>query len=105
MGRRTNNATIETETPTRRSHQRMVRRPVEFHVKGSEWKKMPAKTKAALAEMVKCAAEMVRQRDYKANFLWPHKEGSVQQAGYEFVNGGTEAYRKVWWRILLRRLE
>lgn len=42
------------------------RRPVEFHVKGSEWKKMPAKTKAALAEMVKCAAEMMRKRDYKA---------------------------------------
>lgn len=26
MGRRTNNATIATETPNRRSHQRMVRR-------------------------------------------------------------------------------
>lgn len=39
------------------SQQRMVGRPVEFHVKSSEWKKMPPKTKAALAEMVKCAAE------------------------------------------------
>lgn len=57
MGRRTKNATIATETPNRRSHQRMVGRPVEFHVKSSEWKKMPAKTKAALADMVKCAAK------------------------------------------------
>lgn len=86
--------------------QRMVGRPIEFHVKGSEWKKMPDKTKAALAEMVKCAAKMMRRRnkaDYKANFLWPHEEGSLAQAGYEFANGGTEEYRKVWWRILLLR--
>lgn len=104
MGRRTNKATIATETPNRRSHQRIAGRPVEFHVKSSEWKNMPAKTRAALVEVVKCAARMQREKSgYKANFLWPYDEGSLQQAGYEFANGRTEAYRKVWWRILLLR--
>lgn len=44
-----------------------------------------------------------RPSNYRANFLWPHAEGSLQQAGYEFANGMTEAYRKVWWKILLLR--
>ena len=35
--------------------------PVEFHVKSSEWKKMPSKTKAALSEMVKAVAKMKRK--------------------------------------------
>lgn len=46
--------------PTSVASSDLVGRPVEFYVKGSEWKKMPAKTKAALAEMVKCAAKMLR---------------------------------------------
>jgi len=33
------------------------RMPIEFHVKSSEWAAMPDKTKAALIEMVKCAAK------------------------------------------------
>lgn len=41
--------------------------------------------------------------EYKANFLWPHEDGSVEQAGYEFANAQTEAYRKQWWDILLER--
>ena len=36
----------------------------------------------------------------KADFLWPHDDGSVAQAGYEFCNGKTEGYRREWWRIL-----
>lgn len=48
------------EIKARHSLERMVGRPVEFQVKSSEWKKMPAKTKAALVEMVKCAAKMVQ---------------------------------------------
>jgi hypothetical protein len=47
---------------------------------------------------------MKRLGKYKANFLWPVVSGSVEEAGYEFVNGATEAYRKIWWRILMARL-
>ena len=36
----------------------------------------------------------------KADFLWPHDDGSVDQAGYEFCNGKTEGYRREWWSIL-----
>lgn len=42
--------------------------------------------------------------DYKADFLWPHEEGSVEQAGYEFANAKTEEYREQWWKILLERV-
>lgn len=41
--------------------------------------------------------------DYRANFLWPHDKGTIEEAGYEFANGRTEAYRKWWWEILLER--
>ena len=41
--------------------------------------------------------------EYRANFLWPHSKGSIQEAGYEFANGRTEAYRRQWWKQLLRR--
>jgi len=37
----------------------------------------------------------------RANFLWPAEDGSVEAAGYEFVNAKTEAYQKQWWGILL----
>ena len=42
---------------------------------------------------------------YKADFLWPHENGSIEEAGYEFANGQTESYQKVWWDILLVRLK
>lgn len=38
---------------------------------------------------------------FNANFLWPHEEGSIEQAGYEFANAKTEKYREQWWKILL----
>ena len=41
--------------------------------------------------------------EHKANFLWPPDAGSIEEAGYEFVNGATESYRQIWWRILLDR--
>ena len=51
------------------------------------------------------AAETNRhQNNYKADFLWPPKEGSAEEAGYEFVNAGTEEGRKQWWEILKSRL-
>lgn len=40
---------------------------------------------------------------YRANFLWPHGDDSVNEAGYEFANARTEEYRKQWWEILLSR--
>jgi hypothetical protein len=32
------------------------------------------------------------------------RQGGVAEAGYEFANGKTEAYRKVWWRLLNARI-
>ena len=43
--------------------------------------------------------------EHKADFLWPHEDGSIEEAGYEFANGATEGYRQTWWRILLDRRE
>jgi hypothetical protein len=40
---------------------------------------------------------------YRADFLWAHAEGSVEEAGYEFANARTEEYRQQWWTILLDR--
>lgn len=40
---------------------------------------------------------------YKADFLWPVIPDSVEEAGYEFANAQTEAYRQHWWLILLAR--
>lgn len=45
-----------------------------------------------------------RKRRHPANFLWPYEDGSVEEAGYEFVNGKTEPYRKLWWKELKRRI-
>ena len=41
--------------------------------------------------------------EYKAEFLWPHVEGSIEQAGYEFANARTSGYQRQWWKILLGR--
>jgi len=48
----------------------------------------------------------VRMRDtYKANFLWPADKDSIEEAGYEFANAMTEEYQKLWWDILIKRIE
>lgn len=44
-------------------------------------------------------------RPYRANFLWGHKDESIEEAGYEFANGKTEDYIKEWWGILLQRAQ
>jgi hypothetical protein len=41
---------------------------------------------------------------YRANFLWPYEDGSIEALGYEFANGKTEAYRKEVWEALVRQL-
>lgn len=46
----------------------------------------------------------MKPKYYRANFLWPHKKDSVNEAGYEFANGNTEEYRKMWWKILIGRI-
>jgi hypothetical protein len=47
--------------------------------------------------------KLEKKEEYRANFLWPPEEGSIEQAGYEFANGLSESYRKGWWGILLER--
>ena len=42
---------------------------------------------------------------YRANFLWPNTSGSVEDAGYEFVNAKTEEGRLMWWKELLLRID
>ena len=49
---------------------------------------------------VKKAMAVAERVKDKADFLWPHDEGSVEAAGYEFANAKTEAYRQQWWDIL-----
>lgn len=41
---------------------------------------------------------------YRANFLWPHDDDSIEEAGYEFANANTEAYREEWWLLLKDRI-
>lgn len=43
------------------SDQKRKREAISFHVKSSEWRKMSAKTKKAIVEMVKCATKAVRE--------------------------------------------
>ena len=40
----------------------------------------------------------------RANFLWPHEDKSIEEAGYEFANGKTESYLEQWWDILKKRI-
>ena len=41
---------------------------------------------------------------YSAPFLWPCREGSVEEAGYEFANAKTPEFQKEWWDILVYRI-
>jgi hypothetical protein len=43
--------------------------------------------------------------NYNANFLWPHPDGSIEQAGYEFANAQTVDYQISQWEILIDRIE
>lgn len=59
---------------------------------------MPKRTKKSQA-----SAAATCNGEYRANFLWPHEAGSVEEAGYEFGNGKTQEYQKFWWETLLER--
>jgi len=56
-------------------------------------------TRAAGSSAPACSAP-----EYRADFLWPHDDGSVEEAGYEFANARTEDYRCEWWNILIERI-
>lgn len=45
------------------------------------------------------------KKEYRANFLWPNKSGSIEDAGYEFANAQTKEYQKAWWAILITRIK
>jgi hypothetical protein len=42
-------------------------------------------------------------KEVRADFLWPHEEDSIEEAGYEFANGRTSEYQRQWWEILTER--
>lgn len=58
---------------------------------------------AATAQSRRLKRVVTPPHGYRANFLWPHTDGSVEAMGYEFANANTEAYRKMVWRELLKR--
>ena len=41
---------------------------------------------------------------YKANFLWPAEDGSIEFMLYEFANARTEEYRKLQYDIIKTEL-
>ena len=42
---------------------------------------------------------------YRANFLWPHEEDSIEALGYEFANANTEEYQRVCWEELVSKIK
>ena len=42
---------------------------------------------------------------YRADFLWGKPDGSIEEAGYEFANARTLEYQKMWWDILVKRIQ
>ncbi len=42
--------------------------------------------------------------EYNAEFLWPHEEGSIEEAGWMFANSSTPEMQKQWWDILVQRI-
>jgi len=75
---------------------------------GHTYSKRPCTTCQTVSELVGqpfgCVKKAMNQPpEFRANFLWPYEAGSIENAGYEFINGRTEAYRKQWWDILITR--
>ena len=74
---------------------------------GHAWSKRPCTTCQTVSEIVGQPFGCVKkamQPEARANFLWPYDDGSVEEAGYEFANAKTEAYRRQWWEILVARV-
>lgn len=43
-------------------------------------------------------------KGYRANFLWPPEDDSIEQIGYEFANGKTDEYQKQSWELLVNAI-
>lgn len=76
---------------------------------GHTYSKRPCTTCQTVSELVGqpfgCVKKAARREtEFRANFLWPYEDDSIENAGYEFANGKTEAYRKQWWDILVERI-
>jgi len=41
---------------------------------------------------------------YKADFLWPYDDDSIESLGYNFANCKTEEMRKEYWKEILNRI-
>lgn len=42
---------------------------------------------------------------YRAPFLWPHDDGSIEALGYEFANANTEECQRQCWDELVKKIE
>jgi hypothetical protein len=43
--------------------------------------------------------------EYKANFLWPYTDGTLENYLYEFANAGTEEYRKIMYDAIKSKFD
>lgn len=50
-------------------------------------------------------SKLTAETKFKANFLFPAELGSPEEAGFEFANARTRRYQKIWWNILVRRIQ
>lgn len=44
-------------------------------------------------------------KQYRAEFLWPHEEESLEALGYEFANAETEPYRREIWNEIVSKID
>jgi len=77
---------------------------------GHSFSKRPCTTCQTISEIVEQPFGCVKkalgpQASSRTEFLYPYEDGSIEEAGYEFANGLTEAYRKQWWDILVTRIK
>jgi len=65
-----------------------------------------AKLLADEIEQLRASIKKIEEeRDkYRANFLFPNEDDSIEMHGYEFCNGRTEDYRKLHWDAILEHI-
>ena len=81
------------------------RRDVRYTIEADLW--LFGRIKAELEAHGKAMKEIGRveeQQRYKASFLWPHEDGSIESLGYEFVNAKTEEFRMHMWDALCKAM-
>lgn len=57
-----------------------------------------------LADLAEAEKRLEEAEKPRADFLWPHEDGSLEALGYEFANAKTEEYRREVWRALVAAL-